>query len=128
MLLDSTFINDLVRGRAAADGVLDELIEVGTPVAMSSLTVFEVGVGLRGEAEQYRQRFSSVAREIEAVPLGAAAAHQALAIQRDLYDRGEPIGAVDVLIAGTAVERGEDVLTRNVDEFERVVGIEVETY
>jgi tRNA(fMet)-specific endonuclease VapC len=128
VILDSTFINDLVRGRADADSVLDDLIDAGTPVAMSSLTVFEVGVGLRGEAEQYRLRFSTVTDELEVVPLGVGAARRALAVQRDLYDRGEPIGAVDVLIAATAAERGEDVLTRNVDEFNRVDGIEVETY
>jgi tRNA(fMet)-specific endonuclease VapC len=128
VILDSTFLNDLVRGRGDADAVLDELIDAGTPIALSSLTVFEVGVGLRDEAEQHRQRFSMVTDELEVVPLGVSAARHALAIQRDLYDQGEPIGAVDVLIAGTAAERDEDVLTRNVDEFERVRSIDVETY
>jgi tRNA(fMet)-specific endonuclease VapC len=128
VILDSTFVNDLVRGQADADTVLDELIDAGTPVALSSVTVFEVGVGLRGEAEQYRQRFAEVVSEMEVAPLDVAEARCALTVQRDLYDRGEPIGAADVLIAGTAVERGEDVLTRNVDEFERVEEITVETY
>jgi tRNA(fMet)-specific endonuclease VapC len=128
VILDSTFINDLVRGRADADAVLDELIDAGTPVAISSLTVFEVGIGLRGEAKQYRQRFAEVVDELEVVPLDVVEARRALSIQHTLLDRGEPIGAVDVLIIGTAAERGEDVLTRNVDEFERVDSITVETY
>lgn len=128
MLLDSTFINDLVRGRADADRTLDELIDQGSPVALSSLTVFEVGIGLRGEAKQHRQQFSAVIDEIETADLGVAETRRALSIQRDLYACGEPIGAVDVLIAGTAAERGENVLTRNVDEFERVDAIGVETY
>ncbi len=128
MLLDSTFINDLVRGRADADRTLDELIDRGTPVALSSLTVFEVGIGLRGEAKQHRQGFSAVIDNIETADLGVAETRRALSIQRDLYARGEPIDAVDVLIAGTAAERGENVLTRNVEEFERVDAIGVETY
>lgn len=50
-------------------------------------------------------------------------------IQRTLYDRGEPIGAVDALIAGTAATRPDSrVLTRNVDEFARVEAITVERY
>lgn len=37
--------------------------------------------------------------------------------------------AVDVLIAGTALERADPrVLTRNVDEFDRVAELTVETY
>ena len=50
------------------------------------------------------------------------------AIQRDLYDRGEPTGVVDVLIAATALARDEGVLTRTVDEFARVEDLDVETY
>lgn len=129
MLLDSTFLHDLVRDEPAAVSRLEELIDAGTPVAVSSLTVFEVGVGLRGTGERYRDRFRATVDEIEEHPLGPVEARRALDVQRTLYDRGEPIGAVDVLIAGTAAERDDStVLTRNVDEFERVDAITVETY
>lgn len=129
MLLDSTFLHDLVREEPVAITYLDGLIEAGTPVAVSSLTVFEVGVGLRGVARDRRERFRETVDELDEHPLGPEEARRALEIQRALYDRGEPIGAVDVLIAGTAAEREDaTVLTRNVDEFERVDGIEVETY
>lgn len=41
----------------------------------------------------------------------------------------QAIGAVDVLIAGTAANRpGPTVMTRNVDEFERVNAIDVVSY
>lgn len=128
MILDSTFINDLVRQQPVATEKLTELIGAGTPVAISTLTVFEVGVGLRGEAERHRERFDGVVDEIDVVPFAAAAARQATAIQHELVDHGERIGEVDVLIAGTAVERDEDVLTRNVDEFGRIDALDVETY
>lgn len=129
MLLDSTFLHDLVREAPAAVAYLDDLIEAGTPVAVSSLTVFEMGIGLRGVARKHREQFRESVDELEEHPLGPDEARRALAIQRRLYDRGEPIGAVDVLIAGTAAERDDPtVLTRNVDEFGRVDGIAVETY
>jgi tRNA(fMet)-specific endonuclease VapC len=129
MLLDSTFLHDLVREDPDAVSRLDGLIEAGTPVAVSSLTVFEVGVGLRGAGKQYRSRFQSVVDELDEHPLGPAEARRALEIQRPLYDRGEPIGAVDVLIAATAAERDDRrVLTRNTDEFERVDALAVESY
>jgi predicted nucleic acid-binding protein len=129
VLLDSTFVNDLIREEEAAVERLDDLIEAKTPVAISSLTVFEVGVGLRGPGERYRERFQRVVDGLEEVPFGPPEVRRALKLQRDLYDRGEAIGAVDALIAGTAAEQSDArVLTRNVDEFERVDAIAVETY
>lgn len=128
MILDSTFINDLVRRQPVAVETLEELISAGTPVGISSLTVFEVGIGLRGEAQRHQERYNGVVDELEVVPFATATARRATSIQHDLKDRGEQIGEVDVLIAATAVERGEDVLTRNVDEFVRVNDLDVETY
>lgn len=129
MLVDSTFLNDLVREEDAAVATLDELIADTTPVVLSPLTVFEVGAGLRGDAAGLRERFQGVVDDMDTAPLGREQAERALSIQRRLYDRGEPIGAVDVLLAGTAATLSDPrVLTRNVDEFQRVGGIDVETY
>lgn len=128
MILETTFINDLVRREPVAADKLQELIDAEAPVGISALTVFEVGIGLRGEAERHQKRYEDVIDDLKVVPFGTAAARRATAIQHELKDRGEQIGEVDVLIAGTAIERGEDVLTRNVNEFARVEGLDVETY
>lgn len=129
MLVDSTFLHDLVREEDAAVATLEELIADGTPVVLSPLTVFEVGVGLRGDAAALRERFQGVVDDMDIAPLGREQAERALSIQRRLYDHGEPIGPVDVLLAGTAATLSDPrVLTRNVDEFQRVGGIDVETY
>lgn len=129
MILDSTFVNDMLREADDALDCLAELRDAETPVALSSLTVFEVGIGLRGESAQYRAQFDAQVDDLVIVPLGETATHRALTIQHDLLDHGQSIGTVDVLIAGTAAESADPrVLTRNVDEFERVDAIEVETY
>lgn len=41
---------------------------------------------------------------------------------------GEPIQVEDVMIAAVASVRGEAVLTRNPDHFERIEGLSVESY
>lgn len=129
MLLDSTFLHDLVRQDDAAVNTLEELIATDTPVALSTLTVFEVGIGLRGDAARLRDRFDDVVDEMVVIPLGREQAERALSIQHPLYDRGEPIGAVDALLAGTAATLDDSrVLTRNVDEFARVEAIKVVEY
>jgi predicted nucleic acid-binding protein len=129
VLLDSTFLHDLVRADDAAVARLEELIDDRTLVTISPLTVYEVGIGLRGDAVSLRERFQGVVDDLEAAPLGVQQAERALGIQHRLLDNGERIGAVDVLLAGTAATLSDPrVLTRNVDEFERVDAIDVETY
>jgi tRNA(fMet)-specific endonuclease VapC len=129
VILDSTFIHDLIRKDDAAVNRLTELSEAGTPVALSALTVFEVGVGLRRESVQYRERFDEKIEDLTVVPLGESDARRAWDIQYDLLARGERIGARDVLIASTALGSSDPrVLSRNVDEFERVDGLDVESY
>lgn len=128
MLLDSTFLHDLVRGEPAAVKRLDELVEDRTSVAVSALTVFEVGVGFRGDSWRYLEQYQVALDGLSVLPLGLPEARNAVRAQYELLDRGERIGAVDVLLAGTARSHEMSVLTRNVDEFERVEGLAVETY
>lgn len=129
MILDSTVVHDVLRDVDAAVARLDELKETRTSVALSSLTVFEVGVGLRGESEQYREAFNDHVDGLVVLPVTEATAHRAISIQYELLDRGERIGPVDVLIASTAVGSPDPrVLTRNVDEFEQVDSLTVESY
>ena len=129
MLLDTTFISDLIRGTDAAVEKRDELKDSATPIALSALTVFEAGMGLRGVSTDAREQFDRTLGQLDVAPFGEPEARRAVAIQTELIDSGERIGSVDVLIAATAAESTDPtVLTRNVDEFERVEGIDVETY
>ena len=126
MILDTTFLIDLLDALEEATNVLDELSESETPVAVSPLTVYETGIGLR---EHERSKFDETLAEMVVLPLTEDESHRALSIQRTLGDRGQPIGDVDSLIAATAVESADPrVLTRNVVEFSRIEGLDVETY
>lgn len=126
MLLDSTFLIDLLDRSDAAESKLRDLIATETPVSISPLSVYEAGLGLQ---EGERERFEEILTSMIVLPLGLAESRRALSIQRTLYDRGEPIGAVDALIAATAAESADPrVLTRNVSEFSRVVGIDIISY
>lgn len=125
MLLDTTFLIDLLDQLDAADHRLDDLIEDNTPIVVSVLSVYETGIGL---ADHERERFDSIIEQVTVVSLRDDDTRRALSIQRTLFDRGQRIGDIDSMIAGTAAERNETILTRNVDEFERVEAITVETY
>lgn len=49
-------------------------------------------------------------------------------ISRDLRSKGTPIGANDTWIAATALAHLAPLLTRNVDHFSRIEGLEVVSY
>lgn len=126
MLLDSTFLIDLLDGHDAAERKLEKLIETDVLVSVSPLSVYEAGLGLR---DPERETFDEILESVVVHPLGIAESRRVLSIQHTLYDRGEPIGDVDSLIAATAVENADPrVLTRNVDEFARIEEIDVENY
>lgn len=49
-------------------------------------------------------------------------------IRRDLRQKGEMIGDFDILIAATALDGGQVLITDNTRHFERVQGLAVEGY
>ena len=125
MIVDSSFLIDLMAGEAGAVAKLDELVSDAEPIAVSALTVTEVRRGLDDDG---RDAFDDVIEDVSVVPFGRGEARRAAELLRRLDGSGKPIGAVDAMIAATALERGEKVLTRNLAEFERVDGLRVVPY
>lgn len=128
-LLDTCTVSDFVKGQP---GVMARI--KATPpacIAVSALTRMEINYGLALNAERARKlvpmldAFFSV---IVTLPFDEADAQAAAAIRAALKTQGEPIGAYDVLIAGTGVARGLIVVTSNVSEFNRVSGLQVENW
>lgn len=126
MILDSSFLIDLMAGEEAAVAKLEELVTADEPLAVSALTVTEVGTGLRDDTA--RDAFDEVFSDVDVVPFDRDAARRAARIQRRLEANGRRIGAVDAMIAATALERDDGIVTRNVSEFRRVDGVRVAPY
>jgi len=128
-LLDTCTVSDFVKGQPR---VLARI--KATPpnlIGVSALTRMEVGYGLALNAERARKLapildafFSTIAT----LPFDEADAQAAAAIRAALKSQGQPIGAYDVLIAGTGLARGLVVVTSNVGEFKRVSGLQVEDW
>ncbi|QSW99688.1 type II toxin-antitoxin system VapC family toxin [Haloterrigena alkaliphila] len=114
VLLDSCFLIDLFTEDAAAVAKLDEFD--WREVSVSTLTVSEVGFGL---SDSDRERFETIVQRADVLPYGLAESRRAIAEQRRLRERGDQIGALDAMIAATAIEANKPVVTRNIDEFQR---------
>jgi len=128
-LLDTCTVSDFVKGQP---NVLAR-IKLIPPnlIAVSVLTRMEVAYGLALNAERAKklapvlQAFFSATATL---PFDEADAQAAAAIRAALKTKGQPIGAYDVLIAGTALARGLVVVTSNVGEFQRIGGLQVEDW
>ena len=128
-LLDTCTVSDFVKGQA---NVLDHV--KATPpslIVVSALTRMEVDYGLLLNSDRARTLapmqdafFSTIAR----LPFDEADPKTAAAIRAALKTRGQPIGAYDVLIAGTGLARGLVVVTSNIAEFKRVSGLQGEDW
>jgi tRNA(fMet)-specific endonuclease VapC len=128
-LLDTCAVSDFVKGQPK---VLAR-VKATSPnlIAVSALTRMEVDYGLALNAERAKKLvpildafFSSIAT----IPFDEADAQAAAAIRAALKTQGQPIGAYDVLIAGTGLARGLVVVTSNIGEFKRVSGLHVEDW
>jgi tRNA(fMet)-specific endonuclease VapC len=128
-LLDTCTVSDFVKGQPK---VLAR-IKATSPnlIVVSALTRMEVDYGLALNAERAKKLapildafFSTIAT----LPFDEADAQAAAAIRAALKTQGQPIGAYDVLTAGTGLARGLVVVTSNVGEFKRVSGLHVEDW
>lgn len=125
MILDSCFFVDLMDRDEPAVAKLEELVAGGKPTATSAVSVTEVERGLTADQ---RDQFDIFLSDVEVVPYDRKSARRGADVLQYLDERGEPIGAIDAMVAATALERDGAVVTRNVSEFRRVDGLRVVPY
>ncbi len=88
----------------------------------------EVGIAKSQAPALRRQQLAQLLEWVRVTPLGMEEVRHAARIRATLEKRGEPIGPIDVLIAGTALAQTAVLVTRNVREFGRVPGLQVEDW
>jgi tRNA(fMet)-specific endonuclease VapC len=124
-VLDTNTVVDYFKGKGK---VAERLLSVPPrDIALPAIVTYEVWVGVLGSQNAKRrqsqyERFLSV---IQVIPFDSAISRRAAELRRMLDRRGESIGPLDMLIAGTALARGATLVTRNLKEFGRVAGLEV---
>ena len=129
MLLDTTFLIDLMNGD---DGAVDKARELERDLVqqrLSSMTLFELyyGVARATDSEVERETVEDVLASKPIHPADTAVMRKAGRLAGELETDGTPVGDGDVIIGATAEVLEEPVLTRNVEDFERL-GVEIEPY
>jgi len=128
MILDTTFLVDVLRGAESVADLVSDLDEEAPYV--SSITVMELheGVHVADTTETQRDAVAELLTEINELPFDRDCAMAAGRLNAELVSAGERIDETDVMIAATALVHDHPVMTRNVDHFERADEVEVVSY
>jgi predicted nucleic acid-binding protein len=134
MIVDTSFVLDVIDDNDAAVTKERELEAEGVPLVIPSMTVLElyIGVGKVANTREERQKVESVLDSypvIDTTPSISRRAGRLLGERMaDTGDgEGPGIGKSDAAIAATAIERDEPVLASD-RHFETIPGVVRESY
>jgi tRNA(fMet)-specific endonuclease VapC len=129
VLLDTTYLIDLMNGDEAAVEKARELEANLVQQRLSAMTLFELyhGIARSGKAEAERREVENVLASKPVHPADATVMRKAGRLSGRLMNEGDAVADGDVIIGATAEIVDEPVLTRNDADFERL-GVAVETY
>ena len=122
MIIDTNFVIDLLRGRKDAREKLEELKQKREPLIIPPGAVFELKVGKPGDEE-----IDKILGNLSRADLTPEIEKEAAIIRRNLEADGKPISSIDYLIAGTARNLNEKLLSRDA-HFGRVENLRVERF
>ncbi len=130
MIVDTTFVIDLMRNEEKAVAKLHQLINKREPLLVTALTIFELFSGLSRSTKpsEERNKIMKVLKGQLILHLDNDSAEKAGEIDGTLIKEGNMIGPVDSMIAGIALVKKDVVLTRNIKDFSKVKGLDTETY
>ena len=127
-LLDTNVLSLAIRGRAPR--VVDRLLATARDrIAMSIITAMEFHFGLaKNPATPHRKSVENILATLPIANLTESVPAIYGRLRADLERQGKAIGALDTIIAAHALALGSTLVTNNVREFGRVVGLSCEDW
>jgi len=124
LLLDSTFVIDVLDGLPAAVARHRAIFETGDEPFVNEVVVCEVRAGLRSKDVP---SLVGILEPVEFIQPGPESALMAGDWRRQAHERGRQLSLPDALVASAAAAVDAAVLTRNVRDF-ALAPVRVETY
>ena len=130
MILDTTFVIDMMNNDEMAVKKLYELIKRGENQLITAPTIFELfsGMARSNKPAHEKNKIMNILGGQLVLHLDSDAAEKAGEIDGNLINNGKTIQPIDCMIAGIALIRKEKVLTRNVKDFSQIKDLEIESY
>lgn len=130
MILDTTFIIDLMNKNQGALLKLEEFKKSRETLSVTSISVFElfIGVAYSNYLEKEKEKIREALNDIWIVSFDWLSAEEAGQLHGSLAKKGNMLLPQDCMIAGFALSKKEKLLTRNAKDFSKVKGLELVTY
>ena len=130
MLVDTTYIIDIMLNDKAAIRKAQELVDTSSPLIVGAPTIFElyVGVGLSIKSQEEQGKILDVLKSLTHLPLDNQSASRAGFIYAERTRQGRKIDPEDAILAGIAIENHQPLLTRNLKDFAGISELRVESY
>jgi predicted nucleic acid-binding protein len=129
IVLDTSFIVDILRGRERALEMLSRLEESGELVCTTSINVLEFyrGVFLSKRVEENSRALIALLDNLLVLDLNEDAYEIFGAISALLRSAGGPVGDLDEAIAAIALAYGASIVSRDC-HFQRIPGLKIVEY
>lgn len=131
MILDTSFLEDVARSETAAIEEATRLDTEVIPQHISVISLYELywGIGYLDTPQEERDRVDSVLGTKPLYPVTPEIARKAGRIAGQLSADGMALNDPgDEIIGATGIVHDEPVLTANTSHFERIPGLDVESY
>ncbi|MCX6785856.1 MAG: type II toxin-antitoxin system VapC family toxin [Candidatus Komeilibacteria bacterium] len=125
--LESNFIIDLLKGKANAVQVYEEIKDAPLAItAIASVALFEILRGKEQNQDKIR-RFEELRQKMTVLPFGEIEAEEASQIEKAIHQKGQSISPLDLLIGATAKTNGA-ILISNDSDYKRIDGLQLRNY
>ena len=130
MIVDTSFLIDIMRKEPAAVAALDRLLRSGEPIVAAAPTIFELysGISRSKRPQEEKEKVLNALSGLIMWPLDAEAAERGGRVDGELISSGAKIDPIDSMIAGIALSRNSPIISRNARHFSLVKGLKVEKY
>jgi predicted nucleic acid-binding protein len=114
LLLDTTVLIDVLRGRNDRRTHLAELVEAGHTLATSAINIGEVYSGMKSDEARRTEGFLS---SLECYPITATIARRGGSLKNKWAQKGQTLTLADMIIAAVALEHELTLMTDNRKDF-----------
>jgi tRNA(fMet)-specific endonuclease VapC len=125
--LDTSFLIDVLDGDEAVRAVMTDLDERSERHGVAPVTATELWIGANLGSVREFHRTEELLESLLWLEFDRGCARRAGRLQAELVDSGSPLAFNDCVIAATALEHGEELVTGDAD-FEDVPDLRIRTY
>ncbi len=130
MIADTSFLIDIMKSDKDAIRKAEEIEKKGNTIAVTSITIFElfIGVSLSIKQDQERNKINRILNGLSIISFDEDSAREAGKIYAQKRKNGSLIEPEDSMIAGICSRRNEILITRNIKHFSDIEGLRIESY